>query len=65
MIKFRMLNRLFYMGSPLLLKKNPRFSMGFLYFIRLRMLFRDIKNKSDVEQEVHHVAVFDDVLFAF
>ena len=39
-------------------KKNPRQCVGF-------KLMQKLKCGLDVEQEVHHVAIFNDVVFTF
>lgn len=38
---------------------------GFTVFMRLAEVAGDNRGKLDVKQEVHHVAVFNDVVFTF
>lgn len=48
--------------------KNPRNFVDFIVFVifmRLIKTSRDNKFYLDVEQEVHHVTVFNDVVFTF
>jgi len=48
--------------------KNPRSCVDFIVFV-MRVRFsktpQDNTSYLDVEQKVHHVAIFNDVLFAF
>ena len=47
--------------------KNPRSGVDFYRSVRLHGVLKPHEPvvNSDVEQEVHHIAIFDDVLFAF